>query len=149
MFDRTDPADLAALKSEVNTDPIGMDYASVINVTAQLLKKLNDPAENVGGETIAQELTPAVLLDVIDTGEFSGPQVDQGERDLLLMMFAADMFGAVSLETNRAKIKSLFQSNGSTNNAIDALTRPLSRAEVLFGAGTVISRQDWIAARDS
>ncbi len=52
MFDAANPADLAALKSEVNTDPISMGYAAVINQTQPLLKLLNEPENNVGSETI-------------------------------------------------------------------------------------------------
>ena len=148
MFDRTDPADLLSLKTEVNTDPIAMGYAAAINSTAQLLKLLNDPANNVGGETTNVELTAEVLLDVIDTADFASNQVDQGERDWIKMCFDYALSG-ISIEKYRAKIQGIFQVNSQTNQNINNLTRPLSRGEVLFGAGTVISRDDWIAARDS
>ena len=148
MFDRTDPADLLSLQTEVNTDPIAMGYQAVVNSTAQLLKLLNDPANNVGGETTNVELTAEVLLDVIDTADFASNQVDQGERDWIKMCFDYARDG-ISIEKYRAKIQGIFQVNSQTNQNINNLTRPLSRGEVLFGAGTVISRDDWIAARES
>ena len=148
-FDRTNPADLTALKTEVETDPIGMGYSTVVDQTNQLLKLLNEPANNVGGETTNAELTAEKLLDVIDVAEFSGNQVDQGERDWLNMVFNFSLSGNQSIEQYRATIKSVFPNNGPTNTAIDSLSRALSRAEVLFGAGTFITRDDWIAARSS
>ena len=148
VFDRTNPADLLTLKTEVNTDPIAMGYAAAINSTSQLLKLLNDPDNNIGGETTNVELTAEVLLDVIDTGDFASNQVDQGERDWIKMCFEYALQG-ISIEKYRAKIQGIFQANSTTNTNINNLTRVLSRAEVLFGAGTTIVRDDWIAARDS
>jgi len=148
-FDVNNPADLAALKSEVNTDPTSMGYAAVVNQTTLLLKLLNDPANNVGGETAATPLTPKVLLDVVDGAEYAGNQVAEGRGlfDLFAGLINSDP--EFDLEQYRTKIKDIFPTNGPTNAAIDALTSALSRAEVLFGQGTVISRNDWFAARDS
>ena len=147
-FNINDPADLLALKNEVNNDPASMGYAAVVDNTSQLLKLLDDPDNNVGGETIEVELTAEVLLDVIDTSDFASNQVDQGERDWIKMCFDYALSG-VPIEKYRSKIKGIFQSNSTTNSNIDALLRNLSRAEVLFGAGVSISRSDWIAARNS
>ena len=147
-FDRNDSANLAALKSEVLTDPIGMGYAPVVENTSQLLKLLNDPANNVGGETVDEELTAEILLDVIDTSELGSNQVDAGELEWLKMVFHYALQG-YDIEKYRAKITGIFQQNSATNQAIDALQRSLSRAEVLFGPGTVLGREDWFAARDS
>src|SRR5210317_988792 len=104
MFDRTNQADLTALKTEVQTDPIAMNYAAAVNSTAQLLKLLNDPDNNVGGGTTNVELTAEVLLDVIDTGDFASNQVDQGERDWIKMCFDYALQG-ISIEKYRAKIQ--------------------------------------------
>ena len=146
-FDRNDSADLAALQSEITGDPAAMGYTAVVDNTSRLLKLLNDPANNTGGETTGQELTAALLLSVIDTSDFASNQVDQGERDWLKMVFEYALQGQ-DIEPFRAKITGIFQNNSTTNQAIAALTRPLSRAEVLFGAGTAITRTDWIAARE-
>jgi hypothetical protein len=146
-FDRNDPADLLALKTEVATDPIGMDYASVINVTAHLLSRLNDPAQNVGGENTSVDLTVDALFDAVDPADLDSPQVSQGERDLLLSLMARDL--SLSLEHRRTQIRNWFRANSTTVANLDAMVRLLSRAEVLFGAGTTISKADWLAARDS
>lgn len=146
-FDRNDPADLLALKTEVNDDPIGMGYSGANN-TQQLLALLSDPDSNIGGESTNVELTAEVLLDVLDTDDFASNQVDQGERDWIKMCFDYALTG-ISIEKYRAKIKGIFQVNYQTNQNIDNLIRTLSRAEVLFGAGTIITKYDWFAARDS
>jgi hypothetical protein len=148
-FDRTDPADLSALKSEVNTDPIGMGYAAVLNSTAQLLQLLNDGANNVGGETVATELTAEVLLSVIDWDDYASNPVGVGGRGLTDNLIAYGSLTGVSLEQWRATVRAAYQPNSNTVQALDALVRTLSRAEVLFGAGTTITRDDWFAARDS
>ena len=92
-----------------------------------------------------------VLLEVIDVAEYGSNQVAQGDRDWLKMVFDYALFTGADIEKFRAKIKGMFPTNGPTNTAIDALQRPLSRVEAmsLFGPGTVISKTDWFAARDS
>lgn len=144
-FDRGNPADLAALKSEVELDPITMGY-DALNPN-QLVRLLNDPADNVGGETTAETLNVARLLDVVDMADFDAPQVTDGERRFIESFLNRDF--NEDIDRWKAKIQSAFQSNSGTSDAIDALVRPLSRGEVLFGDGTVLTREDWYAARDS
>ena len=147
-FNRSDSADLLTLKNEVSVDPISMGYAAIVDQTNKLLKLLNDPANNVGAETVNTELTPEILLDTLDTTELGSNQVSAGERDWLQMVFQYGLRGA-DIEKYRTKIKAIFQSNSTTNANIDALIRTLSRVEVLFDPKTTISRDDWIAARNS
>lgn len=139
MFDKTNAADLLALKNEVNNDPISMGFAAVDGQTQKTLGLLNDPDNNIGGETVNVELTAEVLLDVIDPVDFASNQVDQGERDWIKMLFDYAARGG-QIEKYRAKLKAVFQANSQTITNIDALLRPLSRAEVLFGPNTSISR---------
>ena len=147
-FNRGNPADLLALKAEVETDPLSMGYASVSNNVTQLLKLINDPSNNVGGETVLGELTPETLLDSVDFAELGGNQVGAGGRRGIHYMFeVAERFE--NIDRWRQKIIDAFPSNGPTVAAINALSRPLSRAEVLFGEGTDMVREDWYAARDS
>lgn len=147
-FDRTDSADLLALKNEVNNDPISMGYAAVIGSTTQLLKLLNDPVNNVGNETTNQTLTPRILLKEMVVADFDSNSVTDGERRYLEAFFNRPDLDE-SIEEFRAKIRDAFKTNSTTVANIDALIRTLSRAEVLFGEGTVISRDDWLAARNS
>jgi hypothetical protein len=149
-FDRNDPADLAALKSEVETDPIGMGYAAQLSNTAQLLKLLNEPANNVGGETGNRVFDYAALLDALDPNELDAQQTEGGAGDYIVALMALSGAGRVQdLEPWKQKFRGMFSANGATVTALDAQTSPLSRAEVLFGQGTIITREDWFAARDS
>ena len=146
-FDVTDPADLLALQVEQATDPIGMGYAAVDGSTGRTLALFNDPEKNVGGETTNVELTTGVLLDVMVPSDLGAQQVDDGERRYIeaLMNRPFDEM----IERWRVQIRNAFRTNSATVAAIDALFRTMSRAEVLFGVGTVISKSDWFAARDS
>ena len=144
-FDRSSAADKAALKSEVETDPIAMGYP--LPQPAQIIKLINDPADNVGGETTTDELTVALLLDVVDMADFDHPAVSDGERRFIESFLNREL--GENIDRWRVKIRSAFQANSGTSQAINALVRPLSRAEVLFGEGTVLVREDWFAARDS
>ena len=147
-FDRSNQADLTALKTEVETDPIGMGYAAVAGGTTQTLKLLNDAANNVGGETAQGVLTPETLLDSIDFSELGGNPVGEGGRRGVHYIFEiADR--SENIDRWRAKLIDAFPTNGPTVAAINALSRALSRAGVLFGDPTTITRDDWFAARDN
>ena len=150
-FDRSDPTDLASLKSEVNTDPIAMGY-NPTGSTQQLLNKLNDPANNVGGDTATAPLTARLLWeaaadnsdDLTPHGQFSeGDQI--AFRGLLEISESPDD----DISWARTRVANLFPAQDGLRQALEAQVRALSRAEVLFGENTNISREDWFAARDS
>jgi hypothetical protein len=147
-FDRTDPADLAALKSEVETDPIAMGYAAVVGNTSQLLKLLNDPSNNVGGEAAARVFTPAAMLDALDPTELDANNTE-GAAPQYTVALIAHYQTELDIASYKQKWRAMFAANSATVAALDAQTQALSRAEVLFGQGTVITKNDWFAARDS
>lgn len=146
-FDRTNPADLLALKNEVNLDPIAMGYDPT-GPTQQLLKLLNDAAENVGGDTVAREFDASAMLDALDPTEYDAQQTQGNAAEYTLALIAMTNAGH-DISGYKTKWRSMFAGNSATVAALDAQTSPLSRAEVIFGQGTVISRDDWFAARDS
>ena len=148
-FNRNDPADLLALKTEVNTDPISMGYDAA-GPTKAILDLLNDSANNVGGETTGEDLTVNLLLDAIDPNDLTtGGQFTEGKLDWLRLVVESTMEARENIERHRAKISGLFQPSDQTRIDLEAQSRAMSRAEVLFGGGTEISKQDWFAARDS
>ena len=147
-FDRTDPADLAALKTEVETDPIGMGYALATN-TNQLLKLLNDPANNVGGDTASRAFDASAMLDALDPSELDAQQTTVGAAEYVNALMNAEGLLGLDIEAYKTKFRSLFAGNSATVAALDAQTSALSRAEVLFGQGTSLTEEDWFAARDS
>ena len=145
-FDQTDSADLLALKTEVTTDPLGLGYNP--DNSNDVVKILNDPAANTGGETANQTLTPRILLEQVVLADYDSNQVTDGERRYIEAFFNRQNLDE-NIDAFRNKIRDAFKTNSTTVANIDALVRPLSRAEVLFGADTVLSRSDWLAARDS
>jgi hypothetical protein len=144
-FDRNDPAQLQQLSDEVRLDPIGMGYAAQLTNTAQLLKLLNDPANNVGGETAQRDFTVDALLDALEPSDLSAGPTVAGAGDWVSYLVAWGSAGN-SIASYRTKFRTIFNVNSTTVQALDAQTKPLSRAEVLWGEGTVITRQDWGAA---
>ena len=151
-FDRNDPADLLALKNEVELDPIAMGYAAVVDQTTQLLKLLNDPASNVGGDTAQGDLTPRVLweLAAANPDDFTPHgQFSEGDQFVMQQLFEISNNLDDDLNWARSLISNIFPANDGFRIALEALSKPLSRAEVLFGEDTVLSREDWLAARDS
>ena len=148
MFDVNNPADLLALKTEVNTDPFLMGYASATS-TNDLLALLNDPEKNLGLETQPAPVTAEALLDAIFDVAISSQ--DQFKIQLLFE-------GTEGLNGDLSRFKTKIGALGtSLQNAVDRITRRVSRAEELFADldenGVLefvsISRNDWIAARDS
>ena len=151
-FDNTNAADLLALKTEQATDPISMGYAAVDGQTKQTLDLFNDPLLNVGLDEVDERLTPALLLASIVPDDLTvSAKFTQGELEWLKLLVEASTSLTDDLTVNRDKIVELFNQTPTldTYTNLVALKRRISRAEVLFGVGTVISRTDWFAARDS
>ena len=136
-FDRTDPADLAALQTEVSTDPISMGYDPA-GGTNQLLKLLNDPANNVGGDQSFRPFDYSALMDALDPTDFEAQQTVAGAATYSHMLLEISAYADIS--TYKTKWRSMFAGNSNTVTALDAQVVDLSRAEVLFGQGTVITR---------
>jgi len=147
MFDRSNQAHLDALKGEVLADPIGMNYGAAdgdVDVR-RILTLINDPANNVGGETLERRFTVRVLLEALDPAEYGS--LPAAAREYIgLFLSKGDTFNLDPVKANMAQI---FPSSGATRAAILGRMRTASRGEVLFGTGTIIDRGDLIAARDN
>ena len=149
-FNRNDPADLLALKNEVNNDPIAMGYAAVVDESlTELLLLLNEPINNATPEDGATTLTCEDLLKMLFAENISA-----GDQFRVQLIF--EMTEGADSDISRFKPEISALDTGLAN-AINAHTRALSRAEILFSDPDVngvkefvsISRDDWIAARDS
>ena len=132
------------LSSELNNDPLVMGYP--VFETKKSLDLLNDSDKNIGGETVAKTLTVGLLHESLVVDDFSGNQVTDGERRYLESFLSRDF--DVEIDQHKEKIRNTFKTNSTTVANIDALARPLSRGEVLFGVDIVISKAEFIAARD-
>ncbi len=146
-FDVTNPADLLTLKTEQATDPIGMGYAAVDGSTKRTLALFNDGELNVGGQTTGS-LTVRGLCGAVDPDEMSAQQVDSGKLRYVHAMMGQPLSEDIS-EFLPQLLVVFDQGGANTTAALNAALRRLSRAEILFGDGTVISKTDWFAARDS
>jgi len=145
-FDRTNPTHLAQLNTEVDTDPMGMGYDTA--QTQPTLNMLNDPEINVElpRPTTGERLSVGVLLDIPELAvDLNHAQVTEGHK-LFLSSFMGRDFD-LDIERFRPQIIDALRSNSNTVTALNALERDLSRAEVLWGPGTEITRADWKAAR--
>lgn len=144
-FDVNDPADLAALKAEFDNDPAALGYAAAAGDTSALLALFND-------RSIAAAVTiPIEDLDIPDIANVIDP-VEYGllnEYDKQWVIQFINRPASETLAPYQAKFLSVFPGGSTTRTAAIALLNATgSRAEVLFGLGTVITRTDWIAARD-
>ena len=147
-FDRNDPADLLALKTEVNTDPISMGYVPA-GGTQAILDLLNIPANNQVPENGPAELKTQDLLTMLFAENISA-----GDQFRIQLLFEMTLGPDDSVSHFKTELSNL---DVGLATAIAAHVRPLSRAEVLFSdldehgvnESVIISRADWIAARDS
>lgn len=153
-FDRTDPADLAALNTEVTTDPLGIGYDVNGNVDTAIVEPINAKNYTVSKPRIsAADVRAATTYDGYD-----GLAID--EQEWLRWMTGSNGVGEENMPVT-TDLRARLTGDGGTSIwapadrvAMEAAMLTLfdvpgSRAEVLFGYGTTISRADWIAARDS
>lgn len=145
-FDRFNQDHLNQLKTEVVNDPITMGYGDIGN-TSQNRRLINNPASNVGGESVQTMLTVENLHKALEIADYTSTQVGDAGRSYLENFLAMPF--ETEIEQFRAKIESIFQANDPTRTNLDNQNRTLSRAEVLWGEGTDISKDDYITARDS
>ncbi len=154
-FDVNDPADLAALKSEIETDPLAHGYDP--NDTAQLLGIINDVAQNLTVPSTVERSLDDVAIpevsEVIDEAEYAA--LGEYDKDWTKTFIAQPAGGSegtanITLRPFKGKFLEVFPNGSNTRAAAQALlTVEGSRGESLFGFGTTITRSDWIAARDS
>ena len=143
------PADLLALKTEIATDPISMGYDSDATQIG-VLDRLNDPALNIGGETISKNVEDILFADVaeaINQAEYTA--LNEYNKEWIKMLITRTN-GSASLLDYKSKLLSIFGAGSATRiNLVALLPKLATRAEILFGVNTVISRNDWITARNS
>jgi hypothetical protein len=152
-FSADNPTHLQELKDEITNDPLALGYAAVLTETPLLLALLNDknPAYIVSKPKIsAAEVRAAVTYDAynnlaIDEQEWlrwiTGSNGVNEESlvvtpDLRLQLTSGSTFWAVS---NRTEMQAAM---------LAIIDVPGSRAEVLWGFGSTISRAAWFTARD-
>ena len=114
-----------------------------------ILGKLNDPAQNVGSPTInrpTEDLDVPEIAEVIYPAEYSA--LAEYDKEWVRMFIGRPE--NAPLKPYQGKFTSVFPGGSVTLTAVLALrVKPASRAEILFGVNTVISRPDYAAMRNS
>lgn len=131
--------DIAALRTELQTDPQVLGYAACITTGNDqcLADTLNLARAGASYQVPREPMDPNQLMDAIapaDTGSLS-------TNDLLKLNLVFQI-GLVDLQKAniRSLLASVFAANSTTRTNIQALiNRQGSRAEVLFGRGTVVT----------
>ncbi len=144
-FDQTDPADLAALISEWDDDPLGIGYPAVREETQKMLDLTNKVENNPGGESIdrpTEELDISDIAAVIDTTEYAA--LEEYNKSWVRMFISRP--DDVKLKPYQTKFIQIFPPGTLTLTGALALRPKLAtRAEVLWGVNTKITKSDWSA----
>lgn len=144
-FDRKSLADRTALKDEFELDPLAIGYAATNGATKELLDLINTRTANTGAETDSRELTVGMLLSLIDFDDLKLSNLRDGNIRYIESFLQRDL--DLNIEPWRDRIRAAFGLGSGTTVNIDGESRRLSRAEVLWGKGTVIAKQDVFAMR--
>lgn len=153
------PAQLAELNTELTTDPAALGYAPYLNISdnecAALLNALTGP----GAVTISlpSQTKGAILkgcvpgTDQLATGvNLSGVAISAATTNKWLHRFNAIRSGdpVLALDTEMMGLLGQLVTDGLMTQAqIDAITKRVgSRAEYLWGAGTVVQPSDVMRA---
>lgn len=154
-FDRNNTVDLLTLQTEVNTDPNGYGYDGTITQAGVL-----DPI-NLKRDTITVSLPTINTKDIIGAIYFeayNNISIDEQEWIRWITNSAESLNMTQDLRDRLTGVLGGSVTGDSIWAAADDdIMEPImlalidvdgSRAEELFGQGTSISRDDWIAARD-
>ena len=158
-FDVNDPADLLALKNEVNNDPLGLGYNSASGDTGLVITTIN--AKDAQFIVSKPFISPTAIRATCTYNAYNNLSID--EQEWIRWMTGSAGGGSETLEVTADLRLQLTDAEGNGNASIWAAGDRVimnaamlllidvdgSRAEDLFGFGTVISKTDWFAARDS
>ena len=133
---------LAVLSTELKTDPIAMGY----NLTETLfnLRKLNRGKQNVGLESVPRSITVFLFLKHVVPADIA--TLSESGKLYLTALLSQPL--DTDINNLMSKAYTFLPANSATETKLSGLTRRLSRAEVLFGEGTSITKADFIKARE-
>ncbi len=129
------------LKTELNTDPSGLGYPALItsgsdNALADALNLSRVTITNIS----VTLLTPHLVFAAIVPSEWAA--VSASNQQIIQMILALDMINPNDTNTKNAFLQAFGSGTTTRTNLNALLTRQGSRAEQLFGAGTIIYSQD-------
>lgn len=134
--------DYVALASEINTDPAALGYAAPKQAGNDIAVAvlLNAVGAGVSFQVNREPISSALFIANMDPTEFAA--LTQAQLLRLLIILSGDSVDINGANT-QTSLLGIFPNPGATKTAIAALLkRQGSRAEVLFGRGTVITGYD-------
>ena len=142
MFDRFKPSDLAALASEVRDDPASIGY-DIGNTSSVIEGLARETGAEVQSEVLVSDLVGIFAANAEEFIELVARTPPLGT----LAICVCSLGDNKNISTHADKLAELIP---GTNISADvkSRTRRLTRAEELFGEGSKITRDDWIAARE-
>ena len=139
------PANLLALRTEILNDPLALGLTALwTNGQYGLLRDALN-AQTVVATKADRTIGAAEFVAAIVWTEFSA--MSQPARDYLAMLSRTTFIYTAEV---KAALLAIFTASGagtSRQNLAQIINRNSSRAEVLFGQGTIISIEDLAAAR--
>ena len=157
MFNSDDPADLAALKLEVETDPNGYGYD--VDNTSTIITLINEKRPEI---TVSKpQISGKAIKNATYFEAYNTLSIDEQEYIKWITEGATDEDTILVTQNLRDMLTGTL--GGGTEDSIwaaahDDIMEPImlalidiqgSRAEELFGYSSTISSGDWFAARDS
>jgi hypothetical protein len=139
----TTAAQIAALKTEITTDPTGLGYAAAVaaGATAQLAAILNLP--RAGISVFRSEVSGADLISAVVLADFL--LLTSAQQQFFLACVGAAPLDATNANL-RASLGALFPVGASRTALVAAASRQGSRAEQLFGVNVKLNTEDLAAA---
>jgi hypothetical protein len=143
---------LAALSTELTNDPVGMGYANAHANGTNATDLINNPSANKSNPATgaATQVTTVQIQSAIDPGEYAA--LIPAAISLWEAILISSVGGEIQISNTGLinQILAIFTSSGSPKSyaALTALgSRPYSRAETLWGPGTLITYQQTAAAK--
>ena len=134
--------DLAALKTEITTDPTGI-YGSVSpGHTQGFADAINQTRTTIQVDNFVSAFQ---IVEAVVPGEFPTAGADQFKRDMWrdIIVSVGELDSINANATNlKAKVLTVFAAGTTRTNLAALQTRDGSRAEELFGLNTVITHHD-------
>lgn len=140
-------AQSAILKTEVDTDPMSLGYTADDPFCAGLL---NEVRSGAAYQMPNESVSVVEVMDAVDGDELSAVEEKGLQFFLTRMQIAGGVVDISSGSSIIGQVASLFTVAVAPNSrtALNALTdREGSRAEILFGAGVVVTHLDVGTAR--
>jgi hypothetical protein len=141
---------LAALTSELNTDPLGIGYATPLAAgqwqgAADKLNTNPEPITPANQESIYKRVTLAAdMIAGIVLADYVA--LTAANRELCALVFGTE-YVRTGDPTLRTLLSAIFPTSATRTNLINAASRLASRAEALWGEGTQISAEQVANAR--